>query len=372
MDRSLAPTRPAPDAAAPTVELPPLRVAFTVLSIALMPFPLILHGWGDPKLPYDYLTIVFPVDIAFAGLLATGAGATVGRLRRREAGLGTVVWCALAVVLSVAWLAHPSGRGLHTLFELWAIAVLASTIDEVWSELPGRIVLGTVAIVAIVEAAWATAQLILRSSVGLTSLGENSNPLWPFPNGALAPMGSTVHPYVLAGLALVACAVLAGHAVTAERRAPWLAAAAAAAVPIGFTFSRAGLLGFGLLVACLGLAALMRRPLARRYLAAALALCIGAGVPAAVWNAGWRGRAAQTTQATTAASLTTERGRLDHEALVQLGSHPLTGVGPGRYVIALKQRYGTEPDRRVSVFKPVHNLIKDSGHEQRRNPKANS
>jgi len=333
-----------------------MRVAFAVLTIALMPFPLILHGWGNPKLTYDYLTIIFPVDVAFAGLLATGAGATIARIRRRHAGPGTLIWCGLAAVLTLALLAHPSGRGLHTVFEVWGVAVLASTIDEIWSEQAGTVVLGTAAIVAIVEAVWATAQLVTGSAIGLKSLGEDSNPLQPFPNGAKAPLGSMVHPYVLAGLALVVGAILASRAVTASRPWPWLAAAAVAAVPIGFTFSRAGLLGFALMVGCLALAAGLRRELAGRYAVAALALCIGAGAPAAIWNAGWRGRATQTTTATSAANFTTERGRLVHEALTQLGAHPLTGVGPGRYVESLKERYGTEPDRRVGVFKPVHNV----------------
>jgi hypothetical protein len=359
MDGSLVPTRPPQAEGAPagvTTELPPLRVAFAVLTLALMPFPLILHGWGNPKLTYDYLTIIFPVDLAFAGLLATGVPATITRLRRRQAGPGTLLWTALAAVLTLALLAHPSGRGLHTIFEVWGVAVLASTIDEIWSEQTGAIVLGTVAIVAIVETAWATAQLVTGSSIGLTGLGEDSKPLLPFPNGAKAPMGSMVHPYVLAGLALVVGAVLVGRAITAPRPWPWLATAAVAAVPIGFTFSRAGLLGFALLVGCLALAAVLRRPLAGRYAAAALALCIGAGVPAAIWSAGWRDRATQTTTATSAAVFTTDRGHLAHEALAQLGAHPLTGVGPGRYVESLKERYGTESDRYTGVFKPVHNL----------------
>ncbi len=32
------------------------------------------------------------------------------------------------------------------------------------------------------------------------------------------------------------------------------------------------------------------------------------------------------------------------------------GVGPGRYVIALTEKYGQEPNPRVGFFKPVHNL----------------
>ena len=70
MDGSLVPTRPSQAEGAPagvTTELPPLRVAFAVLTLALMPFPLILHGWGNPKLTYDYLTIIFPAKARSTG-----------------------------------------------------------------------------------------------------------------------------------------------------------------------------------------------------------------------------------------------------------------------------------------------------------------
>src|SRR5579862_4062417 len=77
---------------------PPTRVAFALLSLALMPFPVVLRGWGDPKLSYDYVTIVFPVDVALAGLLATGTARTVERLRLGVMGVGARLWGLLAVV----------------------------------------------------------------------------------------------------------------------------------------------------------------------------------------------------------------------------------------------------------------------------------
>jgi O-antigen ligase len=36
--------------------------------------------------------------------------------------------------------------------------------------------------------------------------------------------------------------------------------------------------------------------------------------------------------------------------------HPVLGVGPGRYILALAQQAKVETDRTVGVFKPVHNL----------------
>ena len=89
--------------------------------------------------------------------------------------------------------------------------------------------------------------------------------------------------------------------VTTGRRR-WLVVAAVAVAPVGFTFSRDGLLSLGLLAAGFAVGAL--RPGVRRgpSAIAAVLLCVGFAVPAAVWSSGWLFRANQTTSATTAAN----------------------------------------------------------------------
>ncbi len=336
---------------------PPARLAAAVLVIALMPFPIVLRGWGNPKLPYDYLTIIFPVDLAFAGLLLFGLRPAARLARARAIEAGAALWGALAVVMTAALLVHPSSRGVHTVFELWGVAVLAATVTEGLAGDVGDFLLGTLVAVAVLEAVWATAQLVIGSSLGLQRLGEDADPLWPFSMGVVAPMGSMVHPYVLAGLALLASAAAGWRAVTGERPKAWLAAAAFAAVPVGFTFSRAGLLS----VACVvgGFAWAGARPSGRRgrYLLAALAISVGAAVPAAIWNHGWRDRANETTAATSAAQLTTERTQLVHEAVTMLERNPVAGVGPGRYVPAVQRHFKVEGDKSLGNFRPVHNVV---------------
>ena len=336
---------------------PPLRAILAVLAIALMPFPIVLHGWGNPKLSYDYVTILFPVDLALAGLLIVGSAPLARRVRARSAGPGTVVLALLAIVMSAALLVHPTARGLHTVFELWGVVVLTGTLAESISDGIGSLPLGAVGAVAVMEAVWSTAQLVTGSGLGLTRLGEDAHPLWPFSPTVSAPLGSMAHPYVLAGLALVASGALAWKALTGPRPAPWLALATLAVVPVGFTFSRAGLIGGALLVGGFVAGAVRPGRHRRRSALAALLLCVGMAVPAAIWSAGWRNRAAQTTAATSANQLTTDRTQLDHEALVLLGAHPLTGVGPGQYVPAVQARFRTESDKRVPNFRPVHNVV---------------
>jgi len=342
---------------------PPARVLLAALTIVLMPFPLVLRGFGNPKLTYDYVTIIFPVDLAFAALLITGFVPVARRVRARTAGPGTTLWATLALVMSLAWLAHPSARGAHTVVELWGTAVLAGTLAETIGTGLADLFFGTIAAMAALETGWATVQLVTGAGLGLTALGEDADPFLRFSGSVVAPMGSMVHIYVLAGFALVAGATLAWRATTADRPIAWLVAAAVAIAPVGFTFSRAGLAGFVLLVAGFGIQALRRGPLRRRAAAATLALCLGAGIPAVAWSAGWTSRADQTASARSGAQLTTDRTRLDHEAAAQISAHPLTGVGPGRYVIALKERYKVEADPNVKIFKPVHNLPLLAGAE---------
>jgi hypothetical protein len=321
-----------------------------------MPFPIVVHGWGDPKLAYDYVTILFPVDLALAGLIIVGIGPLVARIRRRTVGLGAGLWTAFTVVMTVAWFFHPSGRGLHRTFELWGVAVLADTLTDAAISGFGALVVGAVAFVAVLESAWATVQQVTRSGLGLTRLGEDPHPFYPFAPSVWAPMGSMVHPYVLAGLALVGGGTAAWWGVTTGRLR-WLVVAAIAVAPVGFTFSRAGLLSLGMLAGGFAVAALRPGVRRRPCAIAALLLCVGFAVPAAVWNSGWRIRADQTTSATSADAVTTDRGSLMRQGWETLAAHPLTGVGPGRYVIALEARAASTRPRHTSVFKPVHNVV---------------
>jgi hypothetical protein len=357
--------RPGPEAdpRRSDVVAPPARIGLAVLVIALMPFPIVLHGWGNPKLPYDYLTIIFPVDLALAGLLIAGLGPLARRLRSHRLGAGATAWLALALVMTAALLVHPSSRGLHTVFELWAVAVLAATVAETLGGEFAPLVLGALVGLGVVEAVWSGAQLIIGSGLGLESLGEDARPLLPFSPSVSAPMGSMVHPYILAGLALVASSVAAWRALSAPRPAGWLIAAAVCIAPVGFTFSRAGLLSAALIAGAFALIVLRRGPRRRRAAAAVFVLCVGVAIPAAIWNHGWRDRASETTSASTAGQLTTQRTHLIHEAVGLIRAEPATGIGPGQYIPALQRHLKVEGDAQLANFRPVHNVVLIVGAE---------
>jgi O-antigen ligase len=216
-------------------------------------------------------------------------------------------------------------------------------------------VLGAMGGVAVFETVVAALQLIRHAPVGLNAVGEFKDPFWLF-GTASAPQGTIVHPYILAGLALVAGFSLAIATTRTRDRTLLLAAATAVAVaPLGFTYSRAGVLGFAIAVLILATGLFRGREMRARYLPAVVALCVGAAVPALVWNAGWVSRTKQSVTARSGSQLSTDRGRLIREANALIADHPIVGVGPGRYVIALRDKYH-QPDKKVGVFKPVHNL----------------
>ena len=208
--------------------------------------------------------------------------------------------------------------------------------------------LGAVAVWAVVQCGLAVAQRIHGGAIGLGRLGESPYPYVHF-GPAVATQGTMVHPYLLAGLAMLAASLIVWAVVT-HRHPIWIVLGAVAVAPVGFTYSRAGLLGFALLGGCVGLAALLRG--GRHWLAVG-ALVVGAAVPALIWSNGWTQRAQQTTSGAAVNSIDTDRSTLIKQALHLIKREPVLGVGPGRYVIELRDRHMAKI---AGVYKPVHDL----------------
>jgi len=334
---------------------PPPKVLLALVTVALMPFPVVLADFSPRIGVYERATVVFPLELAMAGLVLACARPVIRAVRQRRLGLGAAGWLALTGSSALAWLAHPSGRGLLVLLHFAAAVALAHVVTLAWrARWPLAAFVGAV---AIGETVLALAQKLSGRSLGLHALGEPARPLYGF-GSARAPQGTMVHIYVLAALALVSAGMLAATALTSSRPARWTVAALVAVAPVGFTYSRAAALGLILLLAALCTAAGCGATASARRRAGALvvALGLGAGVPAVVWHDGWAARASQTTWATSEADFTTDRGTLTAEALHLIKTNPVVGVGPGRYVIALRARDGVERSARVKVFKPVHDM----------------
>lgn len=289
-----------------------------------------------------YRVIVVPSDLPLLALsLLTG-----WRLRRHRdrpaVGTGAMLFAALLALLALSFALRLSPIGAQTVFRMLGTLAVAIAVGDLVAHADRRVLWSAIALVAVAESALAVAQVFAGGPVGLP--GEAPAP-FELKGASLLPRGTFLHPFPLAGSALVSAALLLGRGVVAPRPAAWLVVAAVAVVPVGITYSRAALAG---LVA--GALALAPRAVSRPvYRAAIVALVLGAGIPALVWSDGWIARAEEATRPDPALGY---RALLQDQAFQLIAEHPLLGVGTGRYIAAARERFPDPP----RPLQPVHSV----------------
>lgn len=266
-----------------------------------------------------------------------------------------VASAALGVIGLASFVAHPSPLGIALALRLVAgLCVIAAVSAAASRPGPRRTVLGTIAVVGVLQAVLGMVQSARGEAFGIEYL-DYAGPLYPF-GSSLAGRGGLTHPYHLAVVLVVAqgAALLGLRHAGAVRRAqlPWLGALAIISAGIAITYTRAGALGQVLLVVCLLLGRADRRVLA----VAAVAVLLGLGVGGLAFGDGWLARGSATTGQDENASADSNRGERLKEARELIESEPVLGVGPGRYVDAL-----SETDR--VEYLPAHNLVAQSAAE---------
>lgn len=291
-------------------------------------FPVV---WRDfsPSAPaqYDFRALLFPSDLAVVAVIALAVW-------RRRLPLMAAVAGVVLVTLGAAFLAHPSARGEFQLLRWAGVVAVAALADR----RAATVVAGGW---ACLESVVALAQKVHGGPLGLPSYAENPSTFVKFGH-AVAPPGTLVHPYLLAGLALVGGTLLALEA----RRNKWLLLPAAVAIaPVGFTYSRTALLALAAVLVCLAIG---------RARVAVLVLALAVALPAVAWHDGWVNRS-DVGSNTTGNGLDTGRGTLIRQSLDVIKAHPVTGVGPGNYVRSLRDA-GVSTTETGGYLKPVHNL----------------
>jgi len=325
-----------------------LAVILLALFFVLVQFPIVVTTLthGGPT-AFDYQFPLFPSDIVLVPLIVLTAPDIFRRVRDRTLPAGTAVALGIVAVMALAFIVHPSVRGVGTLLRLAGVVAAASVIAGAAGRVERRVVLGAFALWAVMQCGFALAQRATAHNLGLSSLGEFPSPFYAF-GRVKAPQGTMVHPYLLAGLAVLAGGVLTWMYVS-DRHRVWVVAAAIAVAPLAFTYSRAAAVSCAVLLVGVAVDAAVAHD-RRRWLGFA-ALTAGVVIPLALSTAGWTERAHDTT----GASVDTGRGHLIHQSLHLLREYPLLGVGPGRYVIALRAEH-TDPRPSGGVLKPVHNV----------------
>ncbi len=280
---------------------------------------------------YQLHTLLIGSDLALLALALIGAGdlrAALRSWRRHACALGGLL---VGAAMVPAALIHPSDRGAAALLR-WAGAVaLALALGSARPD-GRRLVLGAVGAVVLAHVAVALAQRGAGGTVGLGALGEPS--AYEI-GGRYASSGLTVHPYVLAAWCAVAGTVLLAL-VQRRNGTGGLArlAGIAAFAGIGLTMSRAGAVAAVLALGALGLSAGWARD--RSSVTSALAATATLTLGAVVNLSGWLSRAGQATDSLD--GISSGRGALLHQAWALLSDNLLTGVGTGRYVLALSER----------------------------------
>jgi len=281
---------------------------------------------------YQFHTLLLGSDISLLVLALVSARGLPAAFRSWRCHACALSGLALGLAMVPGLLVHPSDRGVAALLRLAGAVALALSLGSAGRD-GRRLILGALAVVTIAHVAVALTQRVNGGPVGLGSFGEPSAYTI---GGRFASTGLTVHPYVLAAWCAVAgtALVILGRRQGSGGGFARLAGVAAFA-GIGLTMSRAGAVAGAIALAALAVS-LGRgadRVWRKTVVAAGAALVLGL----AVNMSGWASRAGEATTGNVE-SVSNGRGALVRQAWPLLRDHPVTGVGPGRYVLALSER----------------------------------
>jgi len=253
------------------------------------------------------------------------------RIWRRDFSFGVGLLLFLVAAAAVAFVFNPSPSGINVVVRFAMVVFLAMEITSLTRERMRSRVAAPLLIALGIQAVIAVLQVMNNGPLGLQLIGERSR-LVDF-GGSTAAHGTTIHPYPLAGLAVLAATVaIAVLPSDPRKRRWWLVGIALAAAPIGLTYSRAGAVSFVVVVVAL-LVGTIRNP--QRYRAATLAFAAGVLVPALIFSAGWVARI-DDSATTDFDDNSSARITLVEQSFVLMGEAPIVGVGPGRYALAME------------------------------------
>jgi hypothetical protein len=328
---SAVPVRPAA-AEADRETFAPGRSALAAAILLLLSATTVILATIDSRSGRDYQvhTLLLGSDIALLVLVIVASGGLTAAFRGWRSHACALAGLAVGVAMVPALLVNPSDRGVAALLRWAGAVVLALTLGAVRGD-GRRLVVGALAVVTTAHVAVALAERAGGGPVGLASIGEPS--AYEI-GGRYASTGLTVHPYVLAAwCAVVGTALLA--LVWRERagRAATIGGVVAFA-GIGLTMSRAGGVAAVLALGALAVTAVRRSSRTWRITVAAAGVALSLGL-VLNWS-GWASRAGQATTSVDAVS--SGRGALLRQASGLFEDSPITGVGPGRYVLALVER----------------------------------
>jgi hypothetical protein len=278
----------------------------------------------------------------FDGAILLLAGLQYREIAARIKSKDVLALLALALVatMTLALALHPTIPGLVRVLRVGAAFSLGFALYRASRSSRSDLIVGALAVVTLSELVVSAAEIIRLEPLGLSGFGERSElTLIGFTPAA---SGTFHHPYYLAAFSLIVTAIWI--AVYLRRPGiPFLILIAASAAPTMLTYSRAAGLAAALVVGVIALGAMKDG----RLLAPWLALLVGLMIPFMLTVDGWRMRADLPLDYETDG-----RVELANEGVRLIEAHPLLGVGPSRYGIAVTEELGLPYEQEH----PVHNV----------------
>jgi O-Antigen ligase len=254
----------------------------------------------------------------------------VNLTRRFRSSAMTTGGVLLVGALALSFLFHPSWRGVAVMIRLLGAVGVADRLQR-----SNRVELRRAAQVFTAGAALsmvvAIVQLARGKALGLFAFGERVDPFFHF-GDAKVPSALLGHPYPLGGAALVSASVAIALVLAGRLQTRWMyAAGVLAGFGCVFSGSRTNVLGVALLVTTVVFGTWRsNRMRACLFGLAVIGACVaGFAANPNVW--GIKSSGYQTDGDVSAGRL-----GLFKENVGMVRRHPILGVGPGRYNIALK------------------------------------
>jgi hypothetical protein len=309
-------------------------------------FPVVLAGIPRENEYIFAKVVLFLGDLPSLALAIVALPLVARSLRARPRSRVPLPWAMLIGVELFAFAVHPSAEGVQTALRLVIALAIIVTVASLRTPAERTVLAGTLALVVGVQTVIALLQIVHGGPLGLDALGESPSLMRGGRQGQLtSPEGTLTHPHMLASLAALAGSVIAAHVIRSGPALPWSVAEAIAFAPAGFTYARTALVGIALAGLALLRGAIAGRP---RQRLALLALVVGFGVPALIGIDGW-GRK------TDDVGFANGRDELTAQALILIAADPLTGVGPGREMQALRELQARAPEQ-LTLLNAVHDV----------------
>ncbi len=313
-------------------------------TLILLPFEVgwVLDSVAGTAAAYNRVVIVTPFDFMLLLLVIGAIPGLVERIRTHLT-MGVITAAVLLAGGAFAFGFHPSERGVMVMLRLIALFILVvQMVSLTEDQFRARVAIPLMA-TASLQTLIGFAQMIKGSPLGLGGWGEQPE-LRAF-GDAFGASGTTLSPYILAGLGVLAATVGLATLPRDRRRPWWLVGIGLSFAALAITYSRASLVGVIAIFGALLVGSLRSRPELRAPLAVMVLALV---LPALMFNDGWVTRA-EDSATTDVDDFTTFRITHIEQSFTLIADQPVVGVGPGLYSYTLERDHDPELDDAVHV-----------------------